>query len=311
MSTSATDAHDLLCKARAAKASHKLTEALEHFQKCLEVLMVLYKVEPAGTARKTDILISLEEIMAEAENLKAQIFKQKEEEAKAPSPEPAPTSIFSSFTSIFSSSNNDGKKNSINANVYDLASTTTAPSSSAAKAVPDFHDYTAEMKRKKAAITTAITTARHPTPVEHQASISQRLHSGTKAPVASNNNNSTAVVRRLSPTEERLKLAAQPTPKKRNEYETQIMEEMLDKSPGVHWGDIAGLGFAKQTLQEAVILPNLRPDLFTGLRSPPKGVLLFGPPGTVMCVIYMCGAYCVPKIMGTSAMYKCTTRISL
>ena len=65
-----------------------------------------------------------------------------------------------------------------------------------------------------------------------------------------------------------------------SEYENQIMSEMLDKSPGVKWEDIAGLAYAKQTLQEAVILPNLRPDLFTGLRRPPKGVLLFGPPGT-------------------------------
>jgi hypothetical protein len=73
--------------------------------------------------------------------------------------------------------------------------------------------------------------------------------------------------------------AASGAADKGTEYENQIMNEMLDSSPGVSWNDIAGLAYAKQTLQEAVILPNLRPDLFTGLRSPPRGVLLFGPPG--------------------------------
>lgn len=63
-------------------------------------------------------------------------------------------------------------------------------------------------------------------------------------------------------------------------YTEQILSEMLDKSSGVTWDDIAGLAEAKRTLQEAVVLPHLRPDLYRGLRAPAKGVLLYGPPGT-------------------------------
>ncbi|KAK8964784.1 Katanin p60 ATPase-containing subunit A1 [Platanthera guangdongensis] len=54
---------------------------------------------------------------------------------------------------------------------------------------------------------------------------------------------------------------------------------IVDKSPSVKWDDVAGLEKAKQTLLEMVILPTKRRDLFTGLRRPPRGLLLFGPPG--------------------------------
>jgi hypothetical protein len=60
-----------------------------------------------------------------------------------------------------------------------------------------------------------------------------------------------------------------------------ITNEMLNRSPNVKWCDIAGLDFAKQSVQEIVVWPMLRPDIFTGLRGPPKGLLLFGPPGAI------------------------------
>ncbi|KAL3191606.1 hypothetical protein MRX96_059704 [Rhipicephalus microplus] len=67
-----------------------------------------------------------------------------------------------------------------------------------------------------------------------------------------------------------------------------VKSEIMDNGPGVHWDDIAGLEFAKQSVKEMVVWPMLRPDIFTGLRQPPKGLLLFGPPGTGKTLIGKC-----------------------
>ncbi|KAI0040024.1 AAA-domain-containing protein [Auriscalpium vulgare] len=54
---------------------------------------------------------------------------------------------------------------------------------------------------------------------------------------------------------------------------------LVDK-PNVRWDDVAGLEIAKEALKEAVILPIKFPHLFTGKRTPWRGILLYGPPGT-------------------------------
>lgn len=60
----------------------------------------------------------------------------------------------------------------------------------------------------------------------------------------------------------------------------QILNDIVVRGDEVHWEDIAGLEGAKKALKEAVVYPFLRPDLFSGLREPARGMLLFGPPGT-------------------------------
>ncbi|KAG0038321.1 hypothetical protein BGZ82_000466 [Podila clonocystis] len=67
-----------------------------------------------------------------------------------------------------------------------------------------------------------------------------------------------------------------------------IKNEIMDSVPQVEWNDISGLEHAKETITEAVTWPLLRPDLFTGLRRPLKGLLLFGPPGTGKTMIGKC-----------------------
>lgn len=58
------------------------------------------------------------------------------------------------------------------------------------------------------------------------------------------------------------------------------LREVAVEVPRVRWGDIGGMGEVKRALQECVEWPLTRPEAFVRMGiAPPKGVLLYGPPG--------------------------------
>jgi len=76
------------------------------------------------------------------------------------------------------------------------------------------------------------------------------------------------------------------------EVEPSAVREVFVEVPNVTWGDVGGLEDLKQRLREAVEWPIKYPELFESIRlDPPKGALLFGPPG--------CGKTLIAKALAT------------
>ena len=62
--------------------------------------------------------------------------------------------------------------------------------------------------------------------------------------------------------------------------DAKVESEIMVANPGVKFSDIIGMQEMKKILYEIIIVPSIRPDFFTGIRKPQRGILLFGPPGT-------------------------------
>jgi transitional endoplasmic reticulum ATPase len=80
---------------------------------------------------------------------------------------------------------------------------------------------------------------------------------------------------------ERMRVTAQDFNDALKEIEPSAMREVFIEVPTVNWEDVGGLDEVKKELHEAVELPLEDPGSFTRLGiKPPRGVLLFGAPGT-------------------------------
>ena len=65
-----------------------------------------------------------------------------------------------------------------------------------------------------------------------------------------------------------------------SKIDAKVETEIMIANPGVKFSDIIGMQEMKKILYEIIIVPAIRPDFFTGIRKPQRGILLFGPPGT-------------------------------
>jgi transitional endoplasmic reticulum ATPase len=64
------------------------------------------------------------------------------------------------------------------------------------------------------------------------------------------------------------------------EIQPTAMREVTIEVPNVRWSDVGGLALIKHKLQQAVQWPLQDPEAFSRLGvEPPRGVLLYGPPG--------------------------------
>jgi transitional endoplasmic reticulum ATPase len=72
------------------------------------------------------------------------------------------------------------------------------------------------------------------------------------------------------------------------------MREVYVEVPAVHWDDVGGLEDVKQQLREMVEWPLKKPEKFRKMGiKPPKGVLLYGPPG--------CGKTLIARAVATES----------
>ena len=100
-----------------------------------------------------------------------------------------------------------------------------------------------------------------------------------------------------------------------NEYDTRVKAMELEDKPIADYSDIGGLDKQIEELREAIVLPLLHKEKFQKLGlKPPKGVLMYGPPGngktmlaracaaqTNACFLKLAGPQLVQMFIGDGA----------
>lgn len=245
---------DVATKAVSQDEQGHKSQAFALYQQAIALFLEAIKKETPSNANH--LKKTVENYLSRAEEIKLAMEKEAAQEAEAEAQAAAkkahaPASKKSVFSSAFGVAKRGGASGGGGGGAGGAGS-----SSSSRPTKPDDYDYTGGRR----APPTSSSTRGGRTAVGGRDGVAGRSVGGAGAAAGHSSSATTTHHRGASSSE--------PA----NELEQLVMQEMMDKTPNVKWDQIAGLNDAKQILQEVVVLPNLRPDLFKGLRSPPKGM---------------------------------------
>lgn len=83
------------------------------------------------------------------------------------------------------------------------------------------------------------------------------------------------------------------------EYRSSFLKCVVGSRSGVDWSEIAGLEDLKRSLQRTIVVPEQNSDLFSGVRAPARGVLLYGLRGVGKTML----AKAVARACGSSVLF--------
>ena len=255
-----------LDEADVLRQSGRLQAALELYQSAIEVLIRLLQGEKLKNLSYNQEALSERVRMAlsDAEQLKEMLrTRQTSGEASTDSQSPLKKTCFARISSYLASVRS-GNSNANKTNTQ--TSSTRSINTGSSRSVTTAHQQPTGSQRGLAQNSSRNITSNSSRSIQSQ---NTGTNQAATSPKTVSSSSVVSASQRLANNES-------------NMLKTTVLDDMYippSQMQAVTWDDIAGLADCKQALQEAAIMPMLRPDLFTGLRKP-QNILLYGPPGT-------------------------------
>ncbi|KAL7576873.1 hypothetical protein ACA910_006639 [Epithemia clementina (nom. ined.)] len=260
-------------------------QALQLYQDAIQILIQYLRQPPSSSSSppqneldRSALQERIQTALTDAENLKAKIDarenQQQQQQQSSGTPKPPQTSP---LASLFPFGGNNANNNSSNNEKQNTEQKQTGIQPLSSSSLQPTSRRTG--RRPSSGRTTGSSASQR---VEGGTEASRRKTKKTPLQPAPPPSSSLHEKPNHQPTQAAPNKSSSKSAAANQELQHQILDDFYVPSSTLQkttWDDVAGLKDVKQALQESVILPLQRPDLFQGLRRP-QNLLLYGPPGT-------------------------------